>query len=422
MIFTILVFIFPISSYAYLDPGTGSMLLSSIFALAAIVIYSAKNLMYRVVSNIGAMFGHKVKQLKKFDLVFYSEGEQYFSTFYPILREMTRQKIKFTYLYSGVDDRVVKEIEGIDAQYIGEGNKAFFYLNYLEAKMCVLTTPGLDILQIKRSKGVEHYCCIHHATRGFATNKVFSFDCYDSLLLPCEDDKKFFELLEKKRGLPAKDIRAVGTAYLDIALEKISNIEQVVSENGKKIVLISPTWGSNGLLAQHGEVILEQLISCGRFKVIVRPHPHSVRFEQEMLGRLKDIFGKSPDLEWDYENDNLKTLARADLMVSDFSGIILDFAYLFNRPVISYPSGLNLDGRDYINREDPIWFNELYAKLTTTLKVEDIDRVEEIVDSLLEAPVSNELKIIMEQYNPYFGEAGVKTAGDIVDIYEGLVK
>jgi len=43
----------------------------------------------------------------------------------------------------------------VEAKYIGTGTKAYSYLRFLEADVCAMTTPGLDVLQIKRSKGVK---------------------------------------------------------------------------------------------------------------------------------------------------------------------------------------------------------------------------------------------------------------------------
>ena len=186
------IFLIVTNAYAYLDPGTGSMLLSSIFSLFAVAMFSVKNALYKIVRFIGVLFGKQVKQEKKYGLVVYNEGEQYFSTFFPVLRELVSKGVDFTYIYSDPNDSMLSALSGIDAIYIGKGNKAFFFLNRLEAQMVVSTTPGLDVLQIKKSKGVKHYCHLHHASRGAAIYKVFSFDYYDSNLLACAADEQFF--------------------------------------------------------------------------------------------------------------------------------------------------------------------------------------------------------------------------------------
>lgn len=52
----------------------------------------------------------------------------------------------------------------------------------LEADVCVLTTPGLDVLQIHRSPGVRHYAHLVHSATDMAIYKLFSFDWFDSVL------------------------------------------------------------------------------------------------------------------------------------------------------------------------------------------------------------------------------------------------
>ena len=56
------------------------------------------------------------------------------------------------------------------------------------------------------------------------------------------------------------------------------------------------------------------------------------RSEKEMLDSL---MSKYPDLEWNFDNDNFDILNRADLLISDFSGVIFDFALVFGAEPLS---------------------------------------------------------------------------------------
>lgn len=406
-------------SFAYLDPGTGSMLLSTIIALFATVIFSVKSIFFKVTFKIKSLFGRKEKQIKKFGLVFYNEGSQYFSTFYPVLKELEKRGITFTYLYSDIKDKIPTLIKNQNSYFIGSGNKAFFYLNSLEAQMCIMTTPGLDVLQIKRSKGVSHYCHIHHATRGCSAYKVFGIDYYDSLLASCEYDRDFIRQLEDKRNLPRKDVRVVGTVYLDYALNRLEDIK--IEKNNKKTILISPTWGEHGLLNVHGKEIIENLISNSNYYIIVRPHPQSVRYEQNMLEDLKIRFIENENIFWDYTDDGLESMYKSDLMISDFSGIIFDFIFLFSRPVISMPSVQDLNGKDYIDKNTTTWYTELYYKMTKVINNNDIDVLSNIIDDI-EINKTNFGSEFINKLNPYFGQSTSKTTDEIVSIYNEVLK
>ena len=52
---------------------------------------------------------------------------------------------------------------------------------------------------------------------------------------------------------------------------------------------------------------------------------------------LKEIQAQYPDsaqLEWNRDTDNYEVLKRADILISDFSGVIFDFALVYDKPVI----------------------------------------------------------------------------------------
>jgi len=409
--FTAIVFLTP--AQAYLDPGTGSMLLSTLIALIATLIYSTKSFIFKIKSFIARLFGKKIKKIQSNDIVFYNEGEQYFTTFYPVLKELVARGIKFTYLYSEENDSVVKQLQDIDAHYIGTGNKAFFFLNTLEAKMCVMTTPSLDVLQIKRSKGVKHYCHIAHSTGGCIGYEVFGTDYFDSVLIPNKYDKEFIEKLEVKRNLSQKNIRIIGTPYLDYFLEEIQTLNVIKTD--RISVLIAPTWGDNGLLSKYGSALLGALLSNEDYDVIVRPHPQSIRYEQEMINGLKDRFKENKNLRWDESNDGLFSMSKASIMISDFSGIILDFIFLFSKPVISIPGVIDLRGKDYISIDDTPWYIDFYYKNTTIFQEDEILNINRTVEKLITKKYTNTGEKY-EKYNPYFGTASVRVTDCIEDI------
>ena len=99
-------------------------------------------------------------------------------------------------------------------EYIGAGNKAYVRLNTLRADICVLTTPGLDVLQIKRSRGVRHYCHIVHSLTPM-TYRAFGLDYFDSVLVANEIQRDFVREVEEAHGVKRKYIGVVGSTYLD---------------------------------------------------------------------------------------------------------------------------------------------------------------------------------------------------------------
>ena len=64
-----------------------------------------------------------------------------------------------------------------------------------------------------------------------------------------------------------------------------------------------------------------------------------------MLDRLTEKYKDAKNVEWDYDRDNIFALAKADVMISDFSGIIFDYTFLRDKPVIYVNQ--NMDLRPY---------------------------------------------------------------------------
>ena len=155
----------PLDAWAYLDPGTGSMLLSVLVGLVS----SAYFLLRRLPALTRAFFfrlAGKKDDLKGNGIVFYSEGRAYWSTFRPVLLALVKRRVSVTFLTSDPEDPVFSTPElspFVHARFIGKGNTAYTALGFLEADVFVLTTPGIDVLQIKRSPGVKRYIHIVHA-------------------------------------------------------------------------------------------------------------------------------------------------------------------------------------------------------------------------------------------------------------------
>jgi CDP-glycerol glycerophosphotransferase (TagB/SpsB family) len=117
--------------------------------------------------------------------------------------------------------------------------------------------------------------------------------------------------------------------------------------------------------------------------VIVRPHPQSALSERPTIEALKAALSRFDGVEWDSSRENLAALARADVMISDFSGIIFDYAFLFGRPVL-YANG-DFDPRPYDSSDSGAtpWKFAVLPKLGRALQRADFGRIGEVVESVL---------------------------------------
>ena len=261
-----------VPAFAYLDPGSGSLLLSSVVAVFASVIFFLKNLFYKLTSPSAFLSGGFSSRgggnyTLKDHLVFYSEGKQYYHTFKPILDALDSLKHPYTYLTSGQDDPALLRESARSFgtfTYIGEGNKAYIKLNTLKADICVLTTPGLDVLQIKRSRGVRHYCHIVHSLTPM-TYRAFGLDYFDSVLVANEIQRDFVREVEAAHDVKRKYIGVVGSTYLD-ELSKLRNssLTQSLNDFGGSARSLTPSKLPSPRLEKHSNLTQDTRISEGK--------------------------------------------------------------------------------------------------------------------------------------------------------------
>lgn len=205
-----------ISLFLYIDPGTGSMLFSVFIGATATFLFLFRAIFLKLqILFAGKKAREAIKAgVKKF--VIYNEGKQYWNVFKPIIEEFEKRQIEVNYLTSYEEDPVFEsDYKYVKSEYIGQGNKAFARLNLLVADIVLMSTPGLDVYQMKRSKNVKHYAHIRHGSGDATMYRLFGIDYFDSVLLTGDYQKEDIRYLEKARGIKEKELVTVGCTYLD---------------------------------------------------------------------------------------------------------------------------------------------------------------------------------------------------------------
>lgn len=345
----------------YLDPGTGSLLFSVIVGIASTAYFVAKDLFYRAGTRLRMLMspqsstGARAAQRTEHAVVFYGEGRQYQTTFLPLLQEMARRGLPCLYLSSDPEDPLLAL--GDDHRYpllqtecIGDGHLAWARMRTLRARLVCMTTPGLDVLQIRRSPHVRHYMHIVHSPTDKSFNRPYSFDFFDSVLINGPHQERVLRFLEVLRGRKAKDLFNIGCLYYDSLLPRYTAAHERIAADeagapGRPLrVLLAPTWGKNGLLSLFGMRLIRSIAEAG-LEVIIRPHPQSARSEAELLECLQRETALMANCRWDLGSDPVDSMAASDILVSDISGIVFDYAFLTGRPVLTLD--FNIDKRGF---------------------------------------------------------------------------
>ncbi len=403
---------------AYIDPGTGSMLFTIIIGIVTTGVFVVRGLLIKFKFTLQ---GGKAKDFNKnkLPLVIFSDDKRYWNIFKPICDELESREQVCTYMTASPDDPALSEkYKHIKCEFIGEGNKAFARLNMMSAKVCLSTTPGLDVLQWKRSKDVDKYVHIFHAVDDSTIYRMFGLDYYDVVLLNDELQGEKIRKIEGLRNINKKEMFIVGTVLLDSLKEKydklITSSSQIQKET--KTILCAPSWGASSILNRYGESFIQSLIDTG-YKIIIRPHPQSKTAEAEMLENLQNKFPNGEKFEWNFDTDNFNVLNEADILISDFSGVIFDYTLIFDKPIIYADTSFDKNPYDAAWLEETPWSLEVLPSLGAKLEEKDFPRMKEIIDSTINSDVYKKGRDAARKVAwAYEGEAAKRTVDYLIDL------
>ena len=126
---------------------------------------------------------------------------------------------------------------------------------------------------------------------------------------------------------------------------------------------------------------------------------------------------------WDREVDALKSMAHADIMISDFSGIIFDFLFLFEKPILTMHGHYEKRGRDAMDLDEDPWDLRILDKIGQTIDETDIKLLPEIINQTLNQSrsISEGIAQAKNDTDKYPGESGVRGA-DFISTQLKLLK
>lgn len=398
--------------FAYIDPGTGSMLFSILIGIATASVFLFRSLVVKLGVLLHGKSGEK--DLKKYGYVIFSDSKRYWNIFKPICDEFEKRKIALEYWTMSEDDPALKEkYTFVHSAFIGEGNTAFAKLNMMKADVCLSTTPGLDVYQWKRSKNTGCYVHVTHDICAVTGYRMFGLDYYDSVLIPGAHLEKELRMIEDLRGISHKDVRVVGSTYMDGLREKEKNSKPEKHEGIN--VLVAPSWGESSILNKFGSSFLRDLTDAD-FHIIVRPHPQSLINDKEMIERLQKEFPESKNFEWNFDTDNFNVLSRSDIMISDFSGVIFDFVFTFGRPVIYANTEIDLAPYDDAWLEEKTWRLRVLPELGRQLQESEFNHIGSIIKEMIsDNSYKGKIAEISDYTWQYKGEAAVRIVDYLVE-------
>ena len=408
--------------FLYIDPGTGSMLFTIIIGAVSAGFFVLQKFKLKLKFLISG--GKSVTaDADRIPYVIFSDSKRYWNVFKPVCDEFEKRGIDIEYWTMSPDDPALSEnYSHVTAKFIGEGNKAFSKLNIMNAGVVLATTPGLDVLQWKRSKNVGSYIHILHQPGDTTFYRMFGLDHYDAVLISGEYEEKQLRDIEALRNIKPRETCLTGITYLDSmkARYEASKGEENAgtSDSAEKTVLLAPTWGETAILSRFGEKIISALVKTG-YNIIIRPHPQSFGSEKELMDKLQTMFPEGEKLHWNRDNDNFEVLKKSDIMITDFSGVMFDYALIFDRPFIYADIEFDKSVYDAAWLDEDMWTLRILPHIGIPLKEEEFDNIKEVIDKAVndESLAEGRNRARSETWaNP--GEAAERTADFMIRKYE----
>lgn len=399
----------------YLDPGTGSLLLYAIVGITTTVLFALRGFWYSLRSKVFMGKKGAVKELP--DLVFQSEGGKYWQVFQPVLKALDKYDVKYGFVTADKNDPVFSAgLKNVVPVCPGKELMTLSYMNNIKAKVVVSTTPQLDVYMLRRSKHVQKYVHLFHAPADIGMYEMYAFDYYDTLLCTGSYQKEAIRSIEKNRHEKAKELLDTGCTYYDYMLEELKNLPQKPDET--LTVLYAPAWGERSSVVKYGTAVIDRLVEAG-IRVIFRPHPQMYVSDKETIQTVEEKIKGNSLIELDRNRTAAASMARSHAMVTDISGVIFDYAFLFERPIFLVNAEYNLGGYDVIDIDGgKVWDLDKSREITRIIAPGEVQNLASIVKSEIDNADAYRDKIRKikneEIYN--FGHAEEAAAKQLVEM------
>ena len=272
-------------------------------------------------------------QKKNNNLVIYSENIYYFSLFEKIIKNLSQDNIKISYLTSDINEFNLLSSYNIEKYFIGNGLIRALIFFFIRSQIFLLTLSDLDNYELKKSKYCNNYFYLFHSLQSSHVQYSFNaFQNYDLIFCNGEYHKKEIEQSEKIFKFKKKKCVVSGNTYFDFLLDNKKNINQ-----NPKSILIAPSWNlneNNFFNIYCSELIgnlLKKNLNC-----IFRPHPMHYIKSKKIIDKILKKYGNEKNFRFDYNKNNFDSLSNSKVLITDNSGIANEFILAFNRRVIFF--------------------------------------------------------------------------------------
>jgi YidC/Oxa1 family membrane protein insertase len=205
-------------------------------------------------------------------------------------------------------------------------------------------------------------------------------DNYDTIFCVGKHHEKEIRATEERYGLKEKKLVKYGFGRLDMLLQEKQKFRNTYTED-KNLILITPTYGEKNLLQICGKELIEILLKAG-FTVMLRPHYRIFKDSKKLINSIIENFGNHHNFILEKGVIPSDKFHNSKCLISDWSGISLEYAFTFERPVVLIDTPkkiLNPDSGDITMEPIEISIREKIGHVVST---NNLEKIPEIIKNL----------------------------------------
>ena len=330
-------------------------------------------------------------------LVFYAESGGFYRYFASIIEWLlAHTNVVVHYITNDPKDGIFERAASnprLKPYYIGP-MKLIPLMMKMDADMVVMTTPDLNTFQIKRSyvrKDVEYIYLDHAPASVQMTYRKGAFDHFDTIFANGQYQIDEHRATERIYGLKPKKMVPTGYPLLDQLFATAAGLPPRATD-GQIRILVAPSHQEGNLFEKLLEPLLSRLRGPGR-KLFLRPHPQYTRRFPAKMQAIADRWGKERDITVETDFRSNTSLFEADILVTDWSGIAYEYAFVRKRPVIFVNTPMKIVNPEWERigiTPTNITFRDMAG---VSVNPDELDHIPLIIDDILANPDKFRAKI-----------------------------
>ena len=317
---------------------------------------------------------NKIKPEEK-NFVFFSENKNYQNFYINLINSITFSGNKIVYISCDRNDFI--ENSNVINILLPSFVIRTFFLSIISCKFFFFTTTDLGFNEIKKSKNCHKYVYIFHShiSCHIQYNEKAFFN-YDIFCCNNEFQHREINKIIKKYNLKNKILWKTGYLYGDF-LSKLSNEKNNFTNNN---ILIAPTWykDKKGLFDNGLETLLKMLIHK-KYNITLRLHPEHLKRSKNKINVILNAF-KSDEIKLEKNISSIDSLFEASYLITDYSGIGIEFIYYFKKPTIYFDVPKKIHNTNYEIISETSFEEEVKKKFGTIFSNDDISNFDLIIE------------------------------------------